>query len=894
MAIYYVDYLNGNDANNGTSFATRKQTLSSVFAVAPLAAGDEVRIMKSSDPVSIGNCTWVSNTSGSIILPDNTTKLLYSDGTWIGGPGVTTTTTTTRKQGANAVQLTMSNAFSSGKIAYFPLSALNAGRVDVSSFSKLSFWFYTNVLNNNGSLSGINVRLCSDTFGETALYTLNFPASSTLGNAVWTPFTLDNGSLFTAATAVSSIAFWSSTDVNTTAGNIAWIIDNVFATNNIALDTLVSKNSTNAINWDANEHWYPIRSIENNVVSFDMGLNVSLAGAATKGFYTFPGLTPVTATNVPTYILSAVPLRTTRPQDYTITYAYGGIIPSSRTGTLFNRISVSGGWNETDMSTQTGFTWMAPQYGQGTFIYLHNTPTGWSFSNLGFFKFAIPFYMSSFFNMSAVEIKNCAFVGNQYGYNVNASNSGTANLTLDKLSVVGCGVNDNRNTAGPIFQNNSNGYAPRGYRISNVYVSNSVGAMYIGGTTGDCMYTNLTAVNGNSGVWVFRFGASLGVVGKNIHVDNATSTGLYIDVGRNHYYENIYIARIFTDNQTGTGIFIGYVDNNSGSAPINHTLKNVYVGYCGTSFFDNVNYVGGIIMNPYADNMKFYNTFVEYCSSRVGTNGSYISGPIVPSANTFFYNLTSRNNYLAGASTALRYSNSVQNQYSGVVTYIHNYDFNETSPYFVSTYGGSNGSNNKFITINAAQSGNSTVITTTDGQIRTVTSPTYNGGTAWLMDVQGTARNQYDPLTQELGNVYAQANQTYTASVYVYRTGGAIAGSFIMDNPQWNSSQIVTLSANTTNASLSAWEKLSLTFTPTQNCFVGFTMAAYISAVDVTNLTHDLIWDNFEITPATTTVLSGGEYSTVFSRGAVYLTSSETTITSGGGSGGGESAFTFC
>jgi hypothetical protein len=58
MVTYYVDYEGGNDANAGTSFATRWQTLTNGATAARIAPGDEIRVMASPDPTSIGNATW--------------------------------------------------------------------------------------------------------------------------------------------------------------------------------------------------------------------------------------------------------------------------------------------------------------------------------------------------------------------------------------------------------------------------------------------------------------------------------------------------------------------------------------------------------------------------------------------------------------------------------------------------------------------------------------------------------------------------------------------------------------------------------------------------------------------------------------------------------------------
>ena len=57
MAIYYVDYENGNDSNDGLSFANRKKTITS--ATASSSPGDTIRVAKSPDPTSLGNGTIV-------------------------------------------------------------------------------------------------------------------------------------------------------------------------------------------------------------------------------------------------------------------------------------------------------------------------------------------------------------------------------------------------------------------------------------------------------------------------------------------------------------------------------------------------------------------------------------------------------------------------------------------------------------------------------------------------------------------------------------------------------------------------------------------------------------------------------------------------------------------
>ena len=57
MATWYVDFNNGLDTNNGTSFAQRVKTLTKAASLA--AAGDTVRVM-GKPPTNSGTATWTN------------------------------------------------------------------------------------------------------------------------------------------------------------------------------------------------------------------------------------------------------------------------------------------------------------------------------------------------------------------------------------------------------------------------------------------------------------------------------------------------------------------------------------------------------------------------------------------------------------------------------------------------------------------------------------------------------------------------------------------------------------------------------------------------------------------------------------------------------------------
>ena len=72
MTVYYVDLENGNDSDNGLSFATRKKSINSIT----LSEGDDVRVMATEPATSIGNATWGQQQTG----PEDSCYLVHDEG----------------------------------------------------------------------------------------------------------------------------------------------------------------------------------------------------------------------------------------------------------------------------------------------------------------------------------------------------------------------------------------------------------------------------------------------------------------------------------------------------------------------------------------------------------------------------------------------------------------------------------------------------------------------------------------------------------------------------------------------------------------------------------------------------------------------------------------------
>lgn len=58
MAIFYIDFENGNDANDGTTWAQAWKSLTTGATAARTAPGDEIRLAKSPDPTSLGQMAF--------------------------------------------------------------------------------------------------------------------------------------------------------------------------------------------------------------------------------------------------------------------------------------------------------------------------------------------------------------------------------------------------------------------------------------------------------------------------------------------------------------------------------------------------------------------------------------------------------------------------------------------------------------------------------------------------------------------------------------------------------------------------------------------------------------------------------------------------------------------
>jgi hypothetical protein len=440
--IFYCDYEGGQDAGkDGQSYSQRWKTLTNGPTAALIAPGDTIRMMASPDPTSLGqNGTWTDGPLAATFIPTSSTNatpivftksghglvtgdtvivnahttntnangvwkvsvsgttftLLNADGSNSVGNGVGGATGTVRKisngvvalasaitaniassgnqgsagkanwtasanvtcsnlttdykEGFSCQQIAVAAGFTTGLAAYFATGTLN-----LSAYRQVSFWI-KQTAGVIGAAGTVKLILCSDTAGATQVNVIDIPLLGALSR--WSPITVDLASAL--GSSIQSIGFFVSTD------NAAqtFLLDNIIACKNsssadsLSLTSLIGKNT-------GTEGWYGLQSINGTRVMLDMDTN------------NIPGATPSRGYSGTTGTVTAYKRETIKTDMAAL--AATAIQVCNDSGTDGVPITYSGGWNRTDMSTQTGETYFDGQNGLGVGLTIN---TGLNYNEL--------------------------------------------------------------------------------------------------------------------------------------------------------------------------------------------------------------------------------------------------------------------------------------------------------------------------------------------------------------------------------------------------------------------------------------------------------------------------------------------------------------------------------
>jgi len=396
MATKYVDLNNGNDANDGSSFALRKKTLSSAAAVA--AAGDTIRVMGKPSSNS-GTATWTEGSS-LVTLSASLNQVLATDGAWTAATNITCTAPTSSpspKQGANSARMAANGTFTTGKVAHKATGAA----LNLSGYQQISFWVQCSTTLASGALS---INLCSDVAGNTIVDTLTLNVA--LGANKWTAVTIDKGSALGAS--IQSVRLTANSAI--TSKNI--LIDNLVAckaptaADCLTLNTLISPD---------NLTWYPVQSINGTSVYIDA--QSTTAATAAKGYQG--------ATGSSTFYM----LQPTQVSIGTASSTYAQTF--SGNGSLGSPITISGGWDATAMTTQDGWTTIDMMDWTASGLNLSGTTGYITVDKFNFARCAFPLGLVANSKGYTYSNGSCAGTGS-------FSNMPTRGVTLSSVNFLNC------------------------------------------------------------------------------------------------------------------------------------------------------------------------------------------------------------------------------------------------------------------------------------------------------------------------------------------------------------------------------------------------------------------------------------------------------------------------
>jgi len=383
MPTFYLDFVNGNDVNDGSDWAHAWKTITSGPTAARIAPGDTIRIAKSPDPTSLGqSATWTDGSNVVTLTSAVTAEICDCDVQWTQSANVTSMVNSTiHKEGTGCAKHVFASGFTTGLASYFALG----GATDFSAYQQVSLWVRSTVALAAGTLS---LRLCSDAVGAVTVDTIAIPAIN--GANRWQVVTVDTAGALGAS--IQSIALYADIDP----GTPTVYLDNIIAckasasVDSLTLASLISKNSAAQ---GGTEAWWPLKSI--------VGTTVILGGETNRSRVSDHPKYAGDTESVTTYKREAIDMGGESSET-------GSANIAQDSGTVTSQIAFEGGYN-TSTSLQDGETFIDGRNGNGRGVYIPNGKTDITIERCN----AIRWYLGLYFHEGTerCEILNCQTLG---------------------------------------------------------------------------------------------------------------------------------------------------------------------------------------------------------------------------------------------------------------------------------------------------------------------------------------------------------------------------------------------------------------------------------------------------------------------------------------------------
>ena len=333
---------------------------------------------------------------------------------WTAADGnVTTGFTIDSKQHASSEAITIAAGFTTGLAAYWP-----TGTLDLSGYQQVSFWI-RQTAGTIGAAGAVDLRLCSDAAGTTAVNTISIPNIG--ASSRWMPVTVDLGT--NLGSSIQSIALYVNTDNGAQTLNLNNIIacKASSAADSLTLTSLIGKNVEGETFWG-------IQSINGTRVMLDMDTNTAPTNAALRGYYG-------TSETVTTWKRETIKLGPAAASNTVLQ-----IIQEN--GASGSPITYSGGWDRTAMSTQNLETWLDGVNGNGYAIGA-GARNFLTLNKLAFVRFtrAIDNGTGVVNDWSIVAV-NC-LAGSTFNFPLNISGNGSKLTLGHAVACLGPGLNAN-------------------------------------------------------------------------------------------------------------------------------------------------------------------------------------------------------------------------------------------------------------------------------------------------------------------------------------------------------------------------------------------------------------------------------------------------------------------